>query len=83
MVGFLCRSCVRYRSGAFYFPYLCVDKASAMVNDAAESSLSKLHECLHHGLEEGGVVGARGGVDVGAVDFSSGPTLLDLGSCGG
>ena len=48
-----------------------------MVNDACESSLSKLRECLHQGLEEGGVVG------VGVLDFSSTSSSLNLGSCGG
>jgi len=44
LVCFLCRGCVRFRSGASYFPCLCVDKVLAMVNDAYESSLSKLCE---------------------------------------
>jgi hypothetical protein len=60
-----------------------VDTALARVNDADESSLSKLCECLHQNLEEGGVVGPRVGFGVGVVDFSYGPALLDLGSCGG
>ena len=66
-----------------YFPYLCVDKVLAAVNDAYESSLSKLCECLHQGLKEGGVVGPRGGVDLGVLDFSSSSSSLNLGSCGG
>ena len=34
LVGSMCRGCVRGRSGASYFPYLCVDKALAVVYDA-------------------------------------------------
>ena len=83
LVGFLCRGCGRVRSGASYFPYLCVDKVLAVVNNAYESSLSKLCKRLHQGLEEGGVVGPRGGVGLGVEYFSSGPSSLDLGSCGG
>ena len=82
-MGFLCRGYVRVRSGASYFPYLCVDKVLAVVNKAYESSLSELGKCLHQGLEEGGVVGPRGGVCLGVVDFSSSLASLDLGSCGG
>ncbi len=76
-------SCGRVRSGASYFPYLCVDKVLAVVNNAYESSLSKLCKRLHQGLEEGGVVGPRGGVGLGVEYFCSGPSSLDLGSCGG
>ena len=82
-MGFLCRGCVRVRSGASYFPFLCVDNVLAVVNNAYESSLSKLCKRLHQGLEEGGVVGPRGGVGLGVDDFSSSPASLDLGSCGG
>ena len=82
LVGFLFRGCVRDRSGVAYFPYLCVDTILAVVDDAYEYSLSKLCKCLHQGLEEGGVVDPRGGVGLGAVDFSFGPASLDLGSCG-
>ncbi len=82
-VGFPFRGCVRDRSGAFYFPYMCVDKVLAVVNIAYESSLSKLCKRLHQGLEEGGVVGPRGGVGLGVEDFSYSPASLDLGSCGG
>jgi len=64
-------------------PYLCVDTALVVVDDVDESSLSKLCECLHQDLEEGGVVAPRGGIGVGAVDFSYGPTSLDLMYCGG
>ncbi len=53
LVGFMCRDCGRDRSGASYFPYLCVDKVLAVVNDAYEYSLSKLCKRLHQGLEEG------------------------------
>ena len=60
--GFLCRGCVRVRSGASYFPYLCVDKVLAVVNTAYEYSLSELCKRLHQGLEEEGVVGPRGGI---------------------
>ncbi len=67
LVGFLCRCCVRGRSGASYFPYLCVDKALAVVNDVYESGLSKFCKCLHQGLEEGGVVDPRGRVGLGVV----------------
>ena len=59
-----------------------VDKVLAVVDDADESSLSKLCKCLHQELEDGGVLGPRGGVGLGAVDFSSGPSSLDLESCG-
>ena len=62
---------------------MCVDKRLTMVNDADESSMSKLFERLHQGLEEGGVVGLRVGVSVEVVDCSSSPDLLDLGSYGG
>ena len=48
-----------------------------------ESSLSELCECLHQGLEEGGFMGPRVGVGVGALDISSSPASLDLGSCVG
>ncbi len=82
-MGFRCRGCVRVRSGTAYFPYLCVDKVLAVVNDAYEYSLSKLCECLHQGLEEGGVAGPCGGVDLGVSDFSSRSSSLNLGSCGG
>jgi len=71
LVSFLCRGCVRGRSGASYFPCICLDKDLAVVNDADESCLSKLCESLQQGLEERGVVGPRGGVVVGALDFSS------------
>ena len=81
--GFPMPGCVRVRSGASYFPYMCVDTALAVVDDAYESSLSKHCECLHQGLEEGRVVDPRGGVGLGGVDFSYGPASLDLGSCGG
>ena len=57
--------------------------ALAVVNDAYESIMSKRCKRLHHGLEEGGLVGPRGGVGLGVSDFSSGSSLLDLGSCGG
>ena len=60
LVGYLCRGCGRDRSVAAYFPYLCVDKVLAMVNNAFEYSLSKLCKRLHQGLEEGGVVVPRG-----------------------
>ena len=50
-----------------------MDKALAVVHDADDSSLSKLCECLHQGLEEKGVVGPRGGIGARAVDFSSTP----------
>ncbi len=70
LVGYLCRGCVRVRSGASYFPYLCVNKALAVVDDACESSLSELCECLHQGIEEGGAVDPRGRVGLGVVDFS-------------
>ena len=83
LVGFLCRGCIRVCSGASCFPYTCVDTALAVVNDADESSVSKLCECLHQGLEEGGVVDSRGGVGGWVVDSSSSHVLLDLGSCGG
>ncbi len=83
LMGFLCRGCVRARSGASYFSYLCVDKVLAVVDDAYESNMSELCKCLHQGLEEGGVVCPRGGVGLGVEDFSSGPVSLDLGSCGG
>ncbi len=83
LVGFVCQGCVRDRSGASYVPYMCVDNALSMVNNADDSSLSKLCECLHQGLEEGEVVSPRGGVGVGVVDFSCGPALLYLRSCGG
>ena len=83
LVGFLCQGCGRVRTGASYFPYLCVDKVLAVVYDAYESSLSKLCKRLRQGLEEGGVVGPRGVVCLGVEYFSSGPTSLDLGSCGG
>ena len=53
------------------------------MNDAYESSLSKLCECLHQGLEEVGVVDPRGGVGLGVVYYSSRPASLDLVSCGG
>ena len=69
--------------GCVFFPYLCVDKVLAVVEDAYESSLSKLCKCLHQGLEEGGVMDRRGGVGLGVVDFCYGPASLDLGSCGG
>ena len=82
LVGFLCRGCGRARSGASYFPYLCVDKVLAVVYDAYESSLSKLRKRLRQGLEEGGVVGPRGGVGVGVSCLSSGSASLDLGSRG-
>jgi hypothetical protein len=82
-LGFLCLGCVRVRSGAAYFPYIYTSKALAVVNDAYESSLIKLCECLHRGLEEGGVVGHRGGVGVGVVDLSFGSASLNLGSCCG
>ena len=81
--GYLCRGCVRVRSVASYIPYQSVDKAFAVVNDAYESSLSKLCKRLHRGLEEGGVVGPRGGVGLGVVDFSSSPASLYLRSCRG
>ena len=32
--GTWCRGCVRVRSGASYCPYLCVDKALAVLDDA-------------------------------------------------
>ncbi len=82
-MGFLCRGYVRVCSGAAYFPYLYVDKALALVNDAYESRLCKLGECMHQSLEEGGVVCPRGGVGFGVLDLSSGSSLLDLWSCGG
>jgi len=78
LVGFLCRGCVRVRSSTSYFPYLCVDEVLAVVNNAYESSLSKVCKRLRHGLEEGGVVGLRGGVGLGVVDFSSSPASLYL-----
>ena len=83
VVGFMCRGCVRARSGVSYFPYLCVDEVLAVVNNSDEYSLSKICKRLHQGLEEGGVVGPRGGVGLGVEDFSSSPASLDLGSCGG
>ena len=55
----------------------------AAVDDACESSLSKLCKYLQQGLEEGGVVDPCGGVSIGVMDFSSGPASLVLGSCGG
>ncbi len=60
-----------------------MNKVLAVVNDAYESSLSELCKCLHQGLEEGGIVGPRGGVGLGVVDFSSSLASLNLGSCGG
>ncbi len=83
LVGFLCRGCARVRSGASYFPYLCVDKVFAVMDDAYESSLSKLCKRSHQGREEVGVVCPRGGVGIGVEDLSSGPSSLDLRSCGG
>ena len=65
------------------FPYMCVDKALAVVYDACESILRKPRECLHQGLEEGGVVGPRGGVCLGVLDFSSGLASLNLEPRGG
>ncbi len=61
--GFLCRGCVRGSSGTFYFPYLCVDEALAMMNYASKSILCKFCEGLYQSLEEGGVVVSCGGVD--------------------
>ena len=54
-----------------------------MKDDAKESILGKLSKLLHQGLEEGGVVGPRGGGGLGVGDFSSGSASLDLGSRGG
>ena len=82
LVGFLCRGCVRVHSSASYFPYLCVGNVLAVVNNAYESSLSKLCKRLHQGLEEEGVAGPRGGVGLGVEDFPSSPASLDLWSCG-
>ncbi len=45
--------------------------------------MCELGECLHHGLEEGGVVGPCGGVGLGILDLSSSSSSLDLGSCSG
>ena len=50
--GFLVPCCVRGRSSASYFTYLCVDKVLVVVDDIYESSLGKLCKCLHQGLEE-------------------------------
>ena len=83
LVGFMCRGCVRVRSCASYFPYLCVDTALAMMDDTYKIILSKLCKRVHQGLEEGGVVGPRGGVGLGVDDVSSGHATLSLGSCGG
>ncbi len=83
LVSNLCRGFVRVRSGASYFPYPCADKALAVMCDACESILSKPRECLHQGLEEGGVVGPHGGVGLGVEDFSSDRASLNLGSRGG
>ncbi len=78
-----CRGCVQVRSGAAYFPYLCLDKVLAVENNAYESSLSKFCECLHQSLEEGGVVGPRGGVGLGVLALSCSSYPINLGSCGG
>ena len=83
LVGFLCQGCVRVHSGASYFPFMCVDKALTVVYDSEESGLSMFCECLHQGLEEGGVVGPCGGVGLGVVSFSSGLASLNVGSFGG
>ena len=83
LVGFLCRGCVRARSGASYFPYLCVYKILAVVNNAYKSSLRELCKRSHQGLEEEGVVGPRGGDGLGVENFYSSPASLDLVSCGG
>jgi len=34
LVGFMCRGCGRARSGASYFPYVCMDKVLVVVYDA-------------------------------------------------
>ena len=83
LVGFMCRGCVRARLSASYFPYLYVDKALAVMNDAQEYILSKLYKRLHQSLEEGGFVGPRGAVGLEVEYFSSSLASLDLGSCGG
>ena len=81
--GFPVPGCVRVRSGASYFPYMCVDKDLAVVNNAYKSSMSELCKRLHQGIEEGGLVGPRGSVGLGVGDFSSSHVSLDLESCGG
>ena len=60
-----------------------MDKVLAVVNDAYKSNMSELSKRSHKGLEEGGIVGPRGGVGLGVEDFSSNHASLDLGSCGG
>ena len=60
-----------------------MDIILAVVNNVYESSLSLLSECLHQGFEEGGVVGPRGGVGLGVLNFSYSSSSLDLESCGG
>ena len=51
--------------------------------DACEPSLRELCECMHQGLEEGGVVGPRGCVRGRVLGSPSGSLPLDLGSGGG
>ena len=53
------------------------------MNDACESGLREMCECMHKGLEEGGVVGPRGCVRGRVLGSSSGALPLDLGSGGG
>ena len=45
--------------------------------------MSKSREFLYQSLEEGGVVGPRGGVGLGVEDFSFGHETLNLGPRGG
>ena len=54
-----------------------------VLNDAYESLLSELCECMHQGLEEGGVVGPRGCVRGRVLGSSSGALQFDTGSGGG
>jgi hypothetical protein len=56
-----------------------VDKVLAVMYNAYISSLSELCERSHQSLEEGGVVGPRGGVGLGVEDFSSCHASLGLG----
>ncbi len=51
--------------------------------DACESGLRELCECMHQGLEEGGVVGPRGCVRDRVLGTSSGALSFYLGSGGG
>ncbi len=51
--------------------------------DACESGLRELCECMHQGLEEGGVVGPRGCVRGRVLGTSSGALPFYLGSGGG